>query len=88
MNSEFAESPFQVLMTFHLLRQELTTLIAMHPSNAIPCMGFKVGLISFVGFEGMILHFQEVKLHFAGMVIHSGCCIEVSTLTMDCCRSP
>ena len=88
MNSEFAESPFQVLMTCHFLRQELTTLIAMHPFNVIPCMGFKVGLVSFVGFEGLILRFQEVKLHFVGMVIHSGCHIEVSALTMDCCRSP
>ena len=88
MNSEFVESPFQVLMTFHFLRQELATSIVMHPFNVIPCMGFKVGLISFVGFKGLILHFQEVKLHFMGMVIHSGCRIEVSALTTDCRRSP
>ena len=34
--SKLPESPFQVLMVFHFLRQELATLIRMHPLNVVP----------------------------------------------------
>src|SRR3979490_1649879 len=88
MYHEFPSSSSFILMSNHFFREEFSPSVTAHGLDSIASLGLNVGLIMFVGFEGLTLLLQKIQLCFTGCAIYTDSSIQVTVNALDRSGSP